>query len=155
MGYLWTCSVLGHFGFIQYSCLKLAWKSKCLPLEQNRVKIGVSSVEVIQYTSQMDCNLKRLHVGQNWLKFGTRIMVGQILGAFDGLPSVFKIILGSFSTLISKWCATQKRLSVQQRELQFGTRILQGIYYLYGVPLNWWCSRSFWGSFGAMSQNGV
>ncbi len=35
IGYIWPCSVQGHFGIIRCTCLKLAWDSKRLPVEQN------------------------------------------------------------------------------------------------------------------------
>ncbi len=48
------------------------------------------------------------------------ILVTLIWYTFDFV--VFKVILGSFSTLFSKWPVTRKHLIVEQNGLKFGTQ---------------------------------
>ncbi len=48
------------------------------------------------------------------------VFVTCIWGTFDLL--VFKVILGLFSALVSKWPVTRKTLAVEENEVKVGTR---------------------------------
>ncbi len=47
-------------------------------------------------------------------------MVVCVWGTFDLLA--FKVMLGSFGALVSKWTLTRKNLAIERNGLKFGTR---------------------------------
>ena len=55
-----------------------------------------------------------------WYSGGGGVVVTCIWGIFDLL--VFNVILGSFSTLVSKWPVTGKRLAVKPNGVKFRSR---------------------------------
>ena len=72
----------------------------------------------------MACNSKtgfrRAKRGEIWDKQG--VVVTSMLGAFGLL--VLKVILGSFSALVSNWPVTRKRLAVERNGVKFGLGVV-------------------------------
>ena len=143
--------ILGSFGAL-VSKWPVIWKR--LAVERNGVKFACRfwpfSVKVIlgSFVARV---WKWSEILESW------IIVICIPGTYGLL--VFKVNLGSFGALVSKWPVTGKQLAVERNEVKFGTFISKTasctpkqtqiwasrLLSAYAVLLTVKCSRSFWG----------
>ncbi len=105
---IWPCRVQGHFRVIQCTCLKISCISKRAGRRAKWTEIYESRTLVI-------------HIQGNLTLWGSRsIWITYIWGTYDLV--VFKVILGSFSALVSKWAVSRKGLVIERNGVKFGIR---------------------------------